>query len=148
MIVCHTSKKLLTAVPFGSKSGSLGFFVSGVTTLFTSFLGSTFLGGMLKARQEKEFEESCETRQKGTSSGGFYIHIQIPQAKTRGTNRTLWDTTMNHTRSGDCSTEWQGSALLALQGEYQHVHTLFSPRGAWVNGMGIRVALWDGGMVS
>lgn len=138
--------ELLTAVLFGSNSGSLGFSGSG-PALFASFLGSTFFGAMLKAAGERELEGSCEMRQRRMSSSEFYIPIPI-QAKTRRTDRTIWDTIMNHTRSGGWSTEWRGSALIALRGEYQHVHTLFSLWGARVNGRGIRVILCDGEMVS
>lgn len=46
--------ELLTAMLFGSKSGSLGFSGSDATALFASFLGSTFFGAMLKAVGERE----------------------------------------------------------------------------------------------
>lgn len=130
---------LLTAMPCGSKSDSLGFSASS---------GTAFFGAMLKAAAEWKLERNCEVRQTGMSSSGFYILIQIPQAKTREIEQTIWDTLMNHTWSGGWSSERRGSTVIALRGEYQHVHALFSPWGTWANGRGTGVILWDDGRVS
>lgn len=81
--------EVLTAMLFGSKSGSLGFSASGGTALFTSFLGSTFFGAMSAAAAERKLEANGEVRQSGMSSSGFYILIQIPQAKTREIEPTI-----------------------------------------------------------
>lgn len=141
----YTRPVLLTAMLFGSKSRSLGFSGSDVPALFASFLGSTFFGAMLKAIEVGELGGSCEMRRREMSSSGFYIPIQVPQAKTE--RQTEPSETPSWTIQGleaGALTEWRGSTLISLRGEYQHVQTLFSLWGAWANGRGIRVILWDG----